>query len=349
MADTSYGVNAPEAVKLWSRKLMREALKQTWLSRFMGEGSDNIIQIYSETQKSEGDRIRAILRMQLTADGIAGDATLEGNEEALTTHTDDLLIDQLRHAVRSAGKMTEQRIPFSVREESRMGLQDWWSGRIDEAGFNQLAGRDDVAAIRAGSQAPTVPSANRWLVIGQANTQAGEDALTTGNTMTLTAIDAAQQIAKTAVPMIRPIMIRGEPHYVCFLHPYQVLDLRKDTNPGQWLDIQKQAQVRGDLNPIFSGALGMYNGVVLHESTRVPTGRTLTTARRAVFCGAQAGFIGYGQEAAGGRMSWVEELFDYGNKLGVSAGMIWGMKKTVYNSEDFGSIVISSRAEATTV
>lgn len=30
MAKTSYGVNDPEAVKLWSRKLMREALKQTW-------------------------------------------------------------------------------------------------------------------------------------------------------------------------------------------------------------------------------------------------------------------------------------------------------------------------------
>lgn len=30
MAQTSYGVNANEAVKLWSRKLMREALKSTW-------------------------------------------------------------------------------------------------------------------------------------------------------------------------------------------------------------------------------------------------------------------------------------------------------------------------------
>ena len=30
MAQTAYGVNANEAVKLWSRKLMREALKATW-------------------------------------------------------------------------------------------------------------------------------------------------------------------------------------------------------------------------------------------------------------------------------------------------------------------------------
>ncbi|WP_391486487.1 phage capsid family protein, partial [Leclercia adecarboxylata] len=34
-----------------------------------------------------------------------------------------------------------------------------------------------------------------------------------------------------------------------------------------------------------------------------------------------------------------EELFDYENQLGVSAGMIFGVKKTVFNSADFGVIV----------
>tara|TARA_R110001583_G_scaffold37058_19_gene121352 strand:+ start:110 stop:250 length:141 start_codon:yes stop_codon:yes gene_type:complete len=43
-------------------------------------------------------------------------------------------------------------------------------------------------------------------------------------------------------------------------------------------------------------------------------------------------------------MTWVEELFDYENELGVAAGMIYGLKKTVYNSIDFGTVVMSSRA-----
>jgi len=131
MATTSYGVNAPEAVKLWSRKLFHEALKATWAYKFMGKGSDSIIQIASDTSKGPGDRVRNTLRMLLTGNGIQGDGTLEGNEEALSTYTDDVLINQLRHAVRSGGKMSEQRIPFSVREEARMGLQDWWADRID--------------------------------------------------------------------------------------------------------------------------------------------------------------------------------------------------------------------------
>lgn len=104
MATTAYSVNSAEAVKLWSRKLMREALKNTWASKFMGKDSNSLCQVLDDTQKSAGDRIRCILRMQLTGSGIQGDSTLEGNEEALITHTDDLLINQLRHAVRSSGK-----------------------------------------------------------------------------------------------------------------------------------------------------------------------------------------------------------------------------------------------------
>jgi len=97
----------------------------------MGKDSNSVIQITEDLSKSAGDRVRNILRMLLSGDGVAGDGTLEGNEESLTTFTDDVFIDQLRHAVRSGGKMSEQRIPFSVREEARLGLQDWWSDRFD--------------------------------------------------------------------------------------------------------------------------------------------------------------------------------------------------------------------------
>ena len=43
-------------------------------------------------------------------------------------------------------------------------------------------------------------------------------------------------------------------------------------------------------------------------------------------------------------MTWVEELFDYENQLGVSAGMIFGLKKTVFNSIDFGTMVVMSHS-----
>lgn len=351
MATTSYGVNDALAVKLWSKKLFQEALKKTYASKFMGKSSDALCQIKDETSKGPGDKITVGLRMQLSGAGVQGDGTLEGNEEALTTYSDAIYIDQLRHAVRSAGKMSEQRIPFSVREEARAGLEDWWSNRIDTWFFNQLCGYTAQTDTRyTGNQAAIAPDAAHKVYL---NGSADESA-TSSYVFDLTVIDKCVEKAQTATVPIRPLRVNGENKYVMFLHPYQVYNLRTSTTTGQWLDIQKAALSGGKEsgNAIYNGALGEYNGTIIHDSTRVTqgvnssTGAAITTVRRAVFCGAQAAMLAYGKDSSGGEMSWVEELFDFKNQLGVSAGMIAGLKKAVFNSADFGTIVVPTYAVA---
>ena len=347
MATTSFGVNSPNAVKLWSRKLFREALKNTTMAKYMGESSDSMIQVLNDTKKGPGDNITYQLRMQLSGNGVLNDGTLEGNEEALTVYTDNVTIQQLRHAVRSAGKMSDQRIPFSVREEARMGLQDWWADRIDTAIINQLCGKSTITDTRlTGGNTPTAPSSGRIIYFG-AGSPTSEASVSTTATMTLAAIDAAVTTAKVATPLIRPLMVNGNPHYLMFLHPYQVYALRRDaTAVSSWTDIQRAALAGGKQdNPIFNGALGVYNNVILVENARIPMSAT-TNVYRALFCGAQAGVFAVGQDNYPEKMSWVEELFDYENQLGVSAGMIFGAKKSVFNSTDFGTIVVSTYASA---
>ena len=346
MAFTSYGVNSNEAVKLWRSKLAREALKATWIQKFIGNDSDSILQVFDDTQKGAGDRVRVTLRMQLTGDGVQGDGTLEGNEEALTTYTDDLLVDQLRHAVRSAGKMSEQRIPFSVREEARMGLQDWWADRIDQSLINALAGVSSQTDTRyTGNNTTVAPSTGR--VLYPNTNEASEASISTTSTFSLAFLDKAVAAAKTATPLIRPIE-GADYDYVCFIHPYQTYSLRQSTGTaGSWGDITR-AMLQGgqslDKNMFGNGALGIFNRVLLVENSRIPT--TTTNVRRAVFCGAQAGVFAVGQDNSPEKMSWVEELFDYENQLGVSAGMIFGAKKTIFNSVDFGTIALPSYAVA---
>ena len=354
MATTAYGLNHPLAVKLWSKKLMREALKEAFAGRFMGDTKDSLIYIKDETSKTAGDRIRVGLRMQLTGDGISGDATLEGNEESLTTYQDDLLVDQLRHAVRSDGKMSDQRIPFSVREESMDGLRDWFADRIDTAFFNHIAGNTTQTDTRYtggnATLAPSTTTGNSRIVFGPVSTTEASLSVESGSAnFRLTMIDQAIALAKTAVPLIRQVKTASGPKYVAFLHPFQVYNLRTDATAARvtWYDAQKTLVQGGDKNNgIFSGALGEYNGVVLHESTRVPLAPSTTTVRRGILCGAQSACIGYGRETPGTeRMLWVEKLFDYGNQIGVAAGMIWGIKKSVFNSIDFGTVVLASHAE----
>lgn len=144
------------------------------------------------------------------------------------------------------------------------------------------------------------------------------------------------------------IAIQGEDRY-------QVTSLRTNSASGQWLDIQKAAMSGGQItnNPIYTGALGEYNGVILRQSQDVTngvsgaTGLAITTVRRAVLLGAQAAVVGYGQANYGPtKYRWNEELLDHKRLLEVSAWSIWGLKKTVFASSDFGTVVVSTYATA---
>jgi N4-gp56 family major capsid protein len=353
MAATSYGVNSNEAVKLWSKKLSREVLKETWASKFMGTDSNSLIQVVDQLQKEAGDRVRCILRMQLSGAGVQGDATLETNEETLMTYTDDLYIDQLRHAVLSAGKMTEQRIPFDIREEARLGLQDWFSDRIDTWFMNQISGNSgETDTKKTGNQAATAPDSSHRLYAGGMSSEATLTATASG-IFHLGLVDKAVLKAKTLTPSIRPLR-KGPADYVMFITPEQHYDLRSNAGTMEWADIQKAAIQGGKIadNPIFTGAIGIYNGVLLHESFRLPRITTAAGALkggRSVLAGAQAVMMAYGRDSSSERFRWVEKLFDYENSLGVSAGIIAGLKKTIYNSQDFATITVSSAHSANAV
>jgi N4-gp56 family major capsid protein len=234
-----------------------------------------------------------------------------------------------------------------------MGLQDWWADRIDTAFFNQLGGNTGQSDTKyTGNQAAIAPTSTHYITSSEVG---GEGSLTATTTayFSVSDIDRCVAIAKTHSPMIRPIRIDGGDYYVLFIHPYTTYQLRQQAaTAGSWADIQKAAIQGGQTtgNPIFNGALGMWNGVIIHESTRVPNivstpaDSSVGAFSRAIFGGAQAACLAFGKNSGPGKMSWVEDTFDYGNQLGVSAGMIWGLKKTQFNSADFSTIVCANYA-----
>ena len=133
--------------------------------------------------------------------------------------------------------------------------------------------------------------------------------------------------------------------YVMVIDPYQARDLRQDP---RWLEAQQHANIRGEKNPIFSGAMGVYEGVVIHEHLRVPrtdTGSGGAKVGHALFLGAQACIF-----AEGAPPRWEEDTFDYGNEYGVSIDRMFGLKKAQFAYDgitptDFGVInVMTSSA-----
>jgi N4-gp56 family major capsid protein len=362
MALTNYPVGNALAVSLWAKKLSVEALRQTYFYQFMGRGGDNMVVYRDDLGADAGDNVTFGLRVQLTGAGVQGDGTLEGNEEALTTYTDNLKIDQLRHAVRSAGKMSEQRVSFEVRDEAKSGLRDWWADRFDTCLFNQICGFTAQTDTRfTGNNAIAAPDTSH---IFRPNSRTTDESLTTGDEFNLAIIDRmvarANQFnnaAGTGTPM-RPMKAQGRRLFVLFVHDDQVYQLRSSAAAGTWVDYQKAAIQGGDKeNPLFTGGdlVGEYNGVLLHRAPRITNGVNSTTGaavantRRAVMVGAQAAMFATGRDSDAGqadKFTWVEEAFDYNNQLGVSAGAIFGLKKTRFNSKDFSTFVASTYTPA---
>jgi N4-gp56 family major capsid protein len=243
--------------------------------------------------------------------------------------------------------------------------------------MNQLCGNTAQTNVAyTGNQAPIAPDAAHQFFAG---TAVSEATLTNADIFSVTLIPnfVAKAQGTLAFP-IKPVVIKGiEIAGVVFLHPLQVRDLKTNFTPGEWGDIYRAALQGGQVtgNPIFTGAIGMYDNVVIHQDSRVSWGDTTqnlvfdpitktmvgapttlgapatgtTNVARAVFVGAQAAAYACGaEEGPAGqplRVKWVEELLDANNQLRVTAGMIWGIKKTVFNSQDFATVVCSTWAQ----
>jgi N4-gp56 family major capsid protein len=358
MAVTAFGTNDPQAVKLWSTVTMREALKATMAKKLMGTNKRSIIQRLTELEKSAGDTIKYDLLMQMTGAGVEGDNRMRDNEEALVYYQDSVAIDQLRNA-HAFRRMSQQRTLHDMRVDAKGNLADWFAGKFDDYMFRSLCG--DTTFSFAGNTA-TVPDSDHFIVSGDVTKTSAiatdETSLGNNDQIQLADLDYAKEAAKTLTPPIRPAIIDGQEYFVVILHTYSVTDIRLDVANSaytDWPTIQMYANKRGLQNPIFTGALGVYNGMILMESTRLPAfdGAAASTVRRNLFLGAQAGVFAQGSAYDGiekermgkdNLMSWYEQTDDFGNEKAISVGSIFGIKSSLFNSKDYGKIVITSYA-----
>lgn len=316
--------------ELWRKKLFADVKDELYMTRFISTAETAMIQELTDLSKEAGSKISFGLGMKLSGTGTTGDSELEGNEEAMTDYDEDVAIDQLRHAVRLKGRMDEKKSCYKMRTSAKERLKVWWAERIDQEILDKICGKTSSTF----SNTPSAPASARnvW-----ANNAGADASLTADEVMDTKVLDAAKQMAKLASPKIRPLRIGGKDHYVAILHPYQMTDLRKDS---VWNQAQREAGVRGEKNPIFSGMAGMYNGIIVHEHEYVYAwagGAASIPICRAVLCGQQAAVIAYGNS-----VKWVEKSFDYGNKWGFSVGRIFGVIKPMFNSLDYGVIAMTT-------
>ena len=356
--------------EVWQKELYQDVIDDLYFTQkgMMGKGDNYIIELKDDLSNKQGDTITIGLTAKLTGSGVTGDGELEGQEEAISAYSDAIAISQKRNAVRLTGRLDEQKNAYNMRMDAKNKLAIWMKEFVERQIFLKLAGCNntslvDVNAVVYGtdaawSNAPDqVPAADtaagygdRYLCADYTN---GADSLASTDLLTPNLISRVKTKAMLASPKVRPLRINGKDHYVLFIHPWQSYDLK--TN-AVWTQAQREANLRGDKNPIFSGATGMWDSVIVYEHEYVPfldisvAGHNYNAAAagtdisadcfRSLLCGRQA--VGFAQ--AKNPRGWVEKEFDYGNKTGFATGLIGGIQKVTFNSKDYGVVALDTTA-----
>ena len=374
MANTNFSALTSEQLTIWSRDFWRVARNMSFINQFAGSGPNSMVQEISElTQSEKGARAVLTLLADMTGDGIVGDNTLEGNEEALRSFDIVVQLDQLRFANRLSGRLADQKSVVNFREHSRDALAYAMADRIDQLAFLSLAGiaytNKNNGALRpvltsgqnlgdlTFNSDVTAPTSNRHKRINGNDLAAGSvTSITASDTLKYRHIVDLKAFAKDQY--IRGMRGAGnEEMYHFFVSPQVMADLKLDSD---FLSNVRSAGIRGPNNELFAGSSSlMVDGVMVHEFRHVfnTSGATSGSSSEAgsagykggsgangdyascLFCGAQSLAM-----ADIGLPEIVEDTFDYGNQNGISIGKIFGLKKPKYNSdvtgqaEDFGVI-----------
>ncbi len=358
MSTTNFALLTQNELTAWSREFWSLARNRSFVTRFTGTGPDSMIQMVKELTKSKkGARAVLTLLTDLEGDGVAGDRTLEGNEEALKSQETVIEIDQLRNAVRHEGRMAEQRSVVDFRTHVRDKLSYWLADRIDQMAFLSLAGLDykwqnsAIGTLRLGSDlknlefnTPTAPSSKRS---GRWNNTTKQFVVGGTTSQVITTDTPAWELFVQLKAYAKETYMRGtggeggEEVYDAFLTPMAMSKLKLDP---VYRDNMRHASARGDGNKLFSDGMVKIDGIRLHEFRHVPNNRLGTSGVdqwgagadiegcQVLFCGAQAhGMVDLGDP------EWCVEDYDYKNAPGISIAKTLGFLKPQYSTQYTGN------------
>ncbi len=305
-------------------KLFQEYVRLAFYNRFMGQGINKAIQVKMDLTKKAGDTLTFGLRPKLKGTSrTEGDSTLKGREEVLDFYDDEVTVDEVRWAVARQGAMTDQRVLFSYEGEAKDALRILAAEELDADITTALT------ATQAGSDRVLYGAATANTTLAQVDN--------TDDKLTLSMLRMIKRLTKIQCnPLIRPIrMVNGEEFFIVILHPYATRDLKDNVGTNEWGDIQKNAADRGKTNPMFTGALGVWEGLMLYEYEKLPLLAGVGTAgidvAQSFLLGAQALKVAWAKLTTP-----IRDVDDYGNRQGWGLQEIRGMQKAQFNSLDHG-------------
>lgn len=317
MADQRNQVNIPANLvpKVWAKKVWHEGVKDSYFDKFTAMDGSNVVHQNKDLTNVKGDSVVFGLMMNLTGSGVEGNRQkLSGAEDTLNIYDFTVQTQLVRNAV-SRFEADDQKSQYDMLKEIKVVLKQWLSDWLDNKLISKLSYN---------------PSNGEVLYASAAGTQSS---ITANDKLTTTIISRAKRKAMMHAPKVQPIKVDGMDKYIMLISPWAARDLKDDP---KWLAAQQNANVRGSKNPIFTGALGEYDGVILYEYERVQTGNVGASSANVcqnLLLGKQAACFAVARPA-----KHIEQTDDYGNIAGNGIAFYGAVEKTKFNGTDYGII-----------
>lgn len=368
MAQTDFGALTDAQKRLWAAEVWQAGRDESfWFSMgFIGKSDSDmsrpIQRVTKLTETERGTECVMQLVLDMQGDGVVGNNTLEGSEEALVNDAQTIRIDHLRSGVKSKGSMAEQATVIRFRATAKEKLSFWLADKVDELAFLTISGRAYTlktdGSTRAASQLPQLSfaadvvaaSSNRILYAGSATS---EGSITADDKVSWNFLVGAK--AKAERKRLKPIRDGGKNYYAVVLSTEQMRDLLKDCT---YQTIVSRAGERGSKNPLFQNATAVVQGLVIYSHAKVfnTLGTSTKWGAGNAIDGAQGLLLGaqaLGLATIGNSQMAESDQTDYGDKPGIAFGRKFGLLKpqfkSVYDSnarEDFGVISLKTAAAA---
>lgn len=321
----------------WDSDFFRDYVRSSRYRRYMGTDEASIIQLKENLTAKKGDAVTFALVNELTGNGVTGNSTLQGNEERLNSRSHKLTVDVLRHAV-AVDDWDEQKSVIDLRDAAKVQLREWAQKKLRDAitlALGQIDGVNFEDATAAQRNTWTTNNQDRVLFgLTTSNYNAtfatAVGGLSAGEQLTPNALSLMKRMAQAASPKIKPVYNRemDQEWYVAFIGPKAWRDLTEDNPTTNVLTLaNRDARVRGEDNPLFTGDSLVWDGIILREIPEIASLSTISGSAGAriepvYLCGAQAIGAAWAQ-----RTKSTTETTDYGFLHGVGVQEIRRIEK----------------------
>jgi N4-gp56 family major capsid protein len=244
----------------YSKSVTKEVTKKSKMQPFIARSEDDTTSVIRSVLKTceLGSIVGVEMEDALVESGAIGNVDFSASGEELKQIKQFIKIDRFQHAVPSTQSIVNQRNADTFKSRSKRSLSNWGTMKFDKIAFSAFTA-DSTNMVICGHHADATPA-----------NLISADVLTTADVeeakrRALLGLDSAGN----NVPPLLPIHTTQNEnlgyydevkYFIMWVGTNSARNIKNDAN---WEAARKDALERGKSNPIFSGALGFWDGVLL--------------------------------------------------------------------------------------